>query len=222
MHGLGMWIYSTAASSLTADSAPPSRRGEALGYFMLATSMAMAIAPALGVYVTDHLSYVALFALSAALSLGALLCALPVKQPGRAGGPRVGDADGSDAASGHAIRQSLSSRLKCLVGLEAMFPSVEIFLGSATWGSIASFLALFAESRGIHNSGVFFSAFAVAMFATRLFAGGSRTAWAEPTSSSPASSLSASACCCLLRPSPFGRLSYRRSSMEWDSPRCSL
>ncbi|MGI6146777.1 MAG: MFS transporter [Firmicutes bacterium] len=171
LHGLGMGLYSTAASSLTADSAPPSRRGEALGYFMLATSMAMAIGPALGVYVTDHLSYVALFALSAALSLGALLCALPVKQPGRAGGPRVGDADGSDAASGHAIRQSLSSRLKCLVGLEAMFPSVVIFLGSATWGSIASFLALFAESRGIHNSGVFFSAFAVAMFATRLFAG---------------------------------------------------
>lgn len=165
LHGLGMGMYSTAASSLTADAAPPERRGEALGYFMLATSMAMAIGPAAGLYVSNSFSYVALFSVSATLALTALACALMVKPPAW-----LAPSSQECAAEGGGP-SSAGARLRALVGVEALFPAAVLFLGAATYGSIASFLALYAESRGVHNSGMFFTSFALAMFTTRIFSG---------------------------------------------------
>ena len=48
-HGLGFGIVHTGASALAADLAPERRRGEALGYYANANSIAMAIGPAVAV-----------------------------------------------------------------------------------------------------------------------------------------------------------------------------
>lgn len=157
LHGLGLGMYSTAASSLTADAAPPARRGEALGYLMLATSMSMAIGPAAGLYVVNAFSYTALFWMSAALALTVLACVTMVRTPAQ--------------QAQQARQEPGATSLSAFIGTEALFPAVVLFLGSATYGSIASFVALYAESRGVHNSGAFFTAFAVSMFVTRVFSG---------------------------------------------------
>jgi len=47
LHGIGWGAATTAASTLIADIAPPSRRGEAMGIFGMASNVAMAIGPAL-------------------------------------------------------------------------------------------------------------------------------------------------------------------------------
>ena len=47
LHGIGWGAATTAASTLIADIAPPSRRGEAMGVFGISSNVAMAIGPIL-------------------------------------------------------------------------------------------------------------------------------------------------------------------------------
>ncbi|MGE5592859.1 MAG: MFS transporter [Betaproteobacteria bacterium] len=187
LHGLGIGMYSTAASSLISDSVPYHRRGEGLGYFMLATSLAMAVGPVVGVGIVERLSYEALFATSGVLAGIVVICTLSITIPsaeatgvpflrarrGRSGkrghdGACAGGPDGFRRLGGC---QQAFARIASFFGLEALFPSVTLGLGSATYGSIASFVAVYASSRGIRNPGVFFTVFALSMFATRTFAG---------------------------------------------------
>ena len=48
VHGVGWAGVSTAAGTIVADIVPPARRGEGMGYYGVASTIAMAIAPALG------------------------------------------------------------------------------------------------------------------------------------------------------------------------------
>lgn len=191
LHGLGIGMYSTAASSLISDSVPYRRRGEGLGYFMLATSLAMAVGPVAGAGIVEGLSYKALFATSGVLAGIVVICTLSLTIP---------SAEATAGLFPHAIRGAIRGRSrKCghggvcadapngfrklgnhrqtlahiasFFGVEALFPSVTLGLGSATYGSIASFVAVYANSRGIRNPGAFFTVFALSMFATRTFAG---------------------------------------------------
>ncbi|MGE5585870.1 MAG: MFS transporter [Bacillota bacterium] len=180
LHGLGIGMYSTAASSLVSDSVPRHRRGEGLGYFLLATSLAMAIGPVAGVGIVEKLSYPALFMSSATLAGVVFVCTLFIAAPTVAGSNAAHSCgavgcrrpQNSGGPAGAARRPcGVLAGIDSLLGLEALFPSVTLGLGSATYGSIASFIAVYAGSRGISNPGVFFTVFALSMFATRTFAG---------------------------------------------------
>lgn len=179
MHGLGMGAYSTAANCLAADLAPSSRRGEALGYLLLATSLAMAIGPAVGLYVVNRCSYLALFATSAALAAAAYLCLLPIAVPlaERCAGRPVSHGNLGTASSGVPLHRQAVMLMQSYVSLEAVFPAVVLATVSATYGSLASFVALFARSKGITATGSFFTAFAVSMFLTRLVSGRISDRW---------------------------------------------
>jgi MFS family permease len=194
LHGLGMGMYSTAASSLVSESVPRHRRGEGLGYFLLATSLAMAVGPVVGVAITEAMSYSALFGASALLAGIVVICVLFIAAPPAQslGSPttsafttrrqdrRPGPTEGGAFSEGNGARR-MSPRppwwrkalagLVSFFGLEALFPSITLCFGSATYGSIASFVAVYAGWRGVRNSGVFFTVFALSMFVTRTFAG---------------------------------------------------
>lgn len=168
LHGLGIGMYSTAASSLISDAAPRKRRGEALGYFLLATSLAMAIGPAVGILIVERLSYFALFASSAILAAIVFICTLAVSVSARPSAILNGATRPRRVGGWH---RKLATGVGSLISLEAAFPAIALAFGSATYGSVASFLAVYARSRGITRSGVFFTAFALSMFATRTIAG---------------------------------------------------
>lgn len=48
LHGIGFGLSTTFAAALVADVIPVQRRGEGIGYFGLGSTVAMAVAPALG------------------------------------------------------------------------------------------------------------------------------------------------------------------------------
>jgi len=58
-----------------------------------------------------------------------------------------------------------------LFSREALFPSALMFMISLTYGSIVSFLSLFAQKQGISNPGIFFTVFAVTLILVRALAG---------------------------------------------------
>lgn len=146
-HGIGWGAATTAATTLIADIAPPRRRGEAMGIFGMSANIAMAVGPALSIMLLDAAGYTMLFMTGAAIALVSLLLALPI----------------TETAVVHP-RASLFSR-------EALFPSAIMFAVSLTYGSIVSFLPLFATKQGIANPGVFFTVFAITLLLIRAFAG---------------------------------------------------
>ncbi|HEX7627414.1 MAG TPA: MFS transporter [Candidatus Methanoperedens sp.] len=147
LHGVGWGAATTAATTLIADIAPPKRRGEAMGVFGMASNVAMAIGPALSMILLLKYDFSILFSISAGIALVALLLALP-------------------------ISETVVVRPKTpLFSKEALFPSALMFTVSLTYGSIVSFLSLFAQKQGITNPGVFFSVFAVTLILVRALAG---------------------------------------------------
>ncbi len=147
LHGIGWGAATTAATTLIADIAPPKRRGEAMGVFGMASNVAMAIGPAISMILLQKYDFPILFSISAGISLLSLLLVLPI----------------SETIVVHP-RTPLFSR-------EALFPSALMFMISLTYGSIVSFLSLFAQKQGIPNPGIFFTVFAVTLILVRALAG---------------------------------------------------
>lgn len=147
LHGIGWGAATTAATTLIADIAPPKRRGEAMGVFGMASNVAMAIGPALSMILLLKYDFPILFSISAGISFISLLLVLPI----------------SETMVVHP-KTPLFSR-------EALFPSALMFMISLTYGSIVSFLSLFAQKQGIVNPGIFFTVFAVTLILVRALAG---------------------------------------------------
>jgi MFS family permease len=147
LQGIGWGAATTAATTLIADIAPPKRRGEAMGIFGMASNVAMAIGPALSMILLQKYDFPILFSMSAGISLLSLLLVLPI----------------SETIVVHP-KTPLFSR-------EALFPSALMFMVSLTYGSIVSFLSLFAQKQGIANPGIFFTVFAVTLILVRALAG---------------------------------------------------
>lgn len=147
IHGIGWGAATTASSTLIADIAPSSRRGEAMGIFGMAANVAMAFGPALSIILLNLSNFPTLFMISAAIALVSMLLVLPISET-------------------IVVRPETP-----LFSREALFPSALMFTVTLTYGSIVSFLALFAQKQGITNPGIFFTVFAITLLLVRTIAG---------------------------------------------------
>lgn len=150
IHGFGWGNSSTAAGTIAADFIPKNRLGEGMGYFGLTSTLAMAIAPSIGLYLIYQKGFTTMFLTSAALVLLALLLAnfltykpLEVKTAGP----------------------------QALYEPAAFLPALMIFFCTMTYGSIVTFLALYAKEQGIINIGPFFTVYALTLVFSRPLGG---------------------------------------------------
>src|SRR5699024_776269 len=67
VQGVGWGFSTTAVSTVATDIIPPKRRGGGLGYFGLSGNLALALDPALGLTLVDHVSLTALILICAEL-----------------------------------------------------------------------------------------------------------------------------------------------------------
>lgn len=161
VHGAGWGTTSTAAGTLAADIIPAARRAEGMGYYGLAGNLAMAVAPALGLYIIGVSGFSTLFWSSA--GLGVLAAALVAA---------INEDFARDGEAG--VSEPRRSRRQVLAELfepSAFAPGGLMFLVTLTYGSIISFLSLYAAEKGIANIGPFFSVYAVVLMLTRPLAG---------------------------------------------------
>jgi len=148
-HGAIWSALLTAGSAEAARVVPLGRRAEGLGYHGLAMSGAIAVAPPTG-FALLSLGWGWLCAAIVAVNLGAFVLArtLPADPPfDRA---RV---------SSLSLRRAIEWRVLRL--------SIVLFACSFGYGGATSFVALFAEERGIARRGIFFTAFALAVISLR-------------------------------------------------------
>ena len=154
VQGIGWGFSTTASSTIATDIIPPHRRGEGLGYFGLSGNLALAFGPALGLALTDIISFKVFFLICAGLGLAALICASLVKYKKVEQSPNISKPARFDVLEKTAVN-----------------PSILLFFITLTFGGIASFLPLYAAEKGIEGIPFYFISYAVFLMITRLFAG---------------------------------------------------
>lgn len=154
LHGIGIAIYTTAGSVYVADNAPAARRGEAMGYYGMAMNLAMAIGPALGVALIDHIGFDGLFWLASFLGLLSFVLVQFLHEPIR---PHL---YGEHPAG----RPALFSRA-------ALFPGFVAMCMTMTFGTVVSFLPLFVQQHQLGNAGLFFVVYSVVVVILRPVSG---------------------------------------------------
>jgi len=148
-HGIIWSGLLTASNSELLRIVPAERRAEGIAYFGLAANLAIAAAPAVGIWALSQ-SWNGLCLGIATLDLVVVLLATRMTP----------DSPLPDDALHRMAPHRAVDRRTLLV-------SGALLLGSFGYGGVTSFVALFAESRGITPRGVFFTAFAVTIIVVR-------------------------------------------------------
>ncbi|MEM1254820.1 MAG: MFS transporter [Cyanobacteria bacterium P01_H01_bin.21] len=155
-HGLSIASFVTAYSALVADFAPPSQRGELIGYMSLVNPIGMAVGPALGGYLQAESGFTKVFVLMAVLGAVGLISAVTIIEPKR--------------------ELSVSKRQTAFWSLMLMpavrVPALMLLLVGLAFGGLATFIPLYArESNLTLNIGLIYTASAISSFAIRLLVG---------------------------------------------------
>lgn len=127
-----------------------------MGYYGMFSNLAMAVGPALGVWLMNGYGFDTLFVTAAGVALLAFLMSLAVSEPARRGQPLPATQNGSSQG---------------FIEKSALFPSLVLTLTTVTYGSIISFLPIHAARQGVVNPGIFFTAYAVVLIVARGFTG---------------------------------------------------
>ena len=150
--GTGMALYNTTSTSLVADSVPAPRLGEAMGFYGMATTLGMAIAPALGAGILGwSAGYGLVFIVSGLLVVLTGLVSLGIQEPPRQEVKQVAWRD--------------------LFNRRAWLPFVLALSASSSFTVILTYLPLLVEARGHGNAGLFFTVYSLITLVVRAVAG---------------------------------------------------
>ncbi len=150
--GAGEGAVFTAGSAWIVDLAPVERRGRVIGLYGLAVWSGLSVGPLLGELVKHAGGYTSVWLLAGALPLVGAAIASRVPDPFRPS-PRIEDEHHP------------------LIAQEAVRPGTALALGSIGYGTIAAFVVLLLEGRGIGHGATVFGAFATMVVLTRLIGG---------------------------------------------------
>ena len=151
VQGVGWGLCNTAQGTVGADIIPPQRLGEGLGYLSMTISVSLAIAPALGLWIVNRFSFQYLFITCSLLTLMSLWFAMTIKYP-------------------HKERPTTKSKL-IFFEKEALRPSMVALMLGLTYSSLASFVALFVQQKGLTTAGLFFTVMAITSVLSRPVSG---------------------------------------------------
>lgn len=144
--GIGWGIASTSSSTMAVNTIPKERFGEGMGYFTLAQSLPLAIAPGIGMVVMKEINFYGITNLTAILiSIALLICIFQ-----------------------RSIKAGKTKKFKfTLYEKSALRPSLFIFFVSAALSGFFGFASLYGNSKGYANIGLFYTLFAVTLFVIR-------------------------------------------------------
>jgi MFS family permease len=151
VHGALWSSILSAAGAIMTDFIPPSRRTEGLAYWGLAPSAAIAMAPAVGMFVNRYFGWFTLCAEIAALS--ALTAVW---------GSRLPAGEMRDEAKPF-------PRTYEFWDFNVLAATLSLGVVAFGYGGVTSYVALLSRERGIHPESLFFTVFALATLLIRVF-----------------------------------------------------
>ena len=152
VHGASLAFSNTSTSTIATDIIPKPRFAEGMGMFGLATALATAVAPALGLALMDSMGFPTLFLCATGSVVIALILFLMLKTP-------------------KVEVQKKPLRLKGLIDKDAVPASATALVFMLTYGALENFTAKFAAEQNLPSGGIYFAVMAAALLATRLLAG---------------------------------------------------
>ncbi len=157
--GAGEGMVYTAGAAWVVDMAPPARRGRIIGLYGLAIWGGLSVGPAVGDFLLKQYDYEAVWAFATAAPLlgAAIASRIPESYTPPVGVERP---DG------------IFARFRSLIAPESLWPGLGLALTIAGYATLASFIVLHLDDRGIGHGALVFTAFAVMVVSTRIFGGG--------------------------------------------------
>lgn len=152
LHGASLAFSNTSTSTIATDIIPKQRFAEGMGMFGLATALATACAPALGLFLMERLGFTVLFFFAAAVMVISLLLLLFLRTP-------------------EIPVKKTPFSVRGLLDKDALPASATALVFMLTYGALENFTAKFAAEENLPSGGIFFAIMAVALLVTRLSAG---------------------------------------------------
>lgn len=149
VQGIGWSGIPPATSTMAADLVPSSRRGEGIAFVSTSQSVAMAVGPAIGLFVAGALGYTPAFLAAAALAFLAFALALFTRD--RYVPPKEKRGFGA----------------RDIVERSSVVPSAVCALLTFVFGGLTAFIPLDALERDLGDPAVFFVAFSVVLIVVR-------------------------------------------------------
>jgi len=152
--GAGEGAVYTAGATWAVDLAPEDRRGLALGIFGLAVWAGLSLGPLMGELLRSGLGYEAVWAITVVLPLAGAAIATRLPEPAR------------ELRGGTRRRRRLTGL--AFIPRAAYRPGLALALANLGYAALAGFVVLHLRARGIGGGAIVFTAFAIAVFASRL------------------------------------------------------
>jgi MFS family permease len=154
LHGFAWGVNSTSGLTAVVDIIPLNKRGRGIGYFGMSFTISMAIAPLIALYILSLAGFTAMFLVAAAFSFAGWILILFVRFP--------------------AIR-IISEKTRMTWGRFIEKTSIPValpqILFGMTYGSVISFITIYAKETGLEQTGQFFMVIAIGIFISRIFTG---------------------------------------------------
>ena len=151
VHGAALSFSNSTTATVASDVICKPRFAEGMGFFGMATALASAIAPALGLELMGF-GFNALYGAAAAISVLALVLFLFIRAPR----PQV-------------KRRPLSWR--ALVNHDSLPATITMLVFMFTFGALENFVALYASANNLPSASVFFLIMAIMLLLVRVFLG---------------------------------------------------
>ncbi|BFT70627.1 MFS transporter [Paenibacillus sp. P36] len=157
IHGFAFGIVTTSTSAIALDIIPEHRKGEGVGYFSLFMSLAMVIGPFVGLWITTHISYVAMFVMVAVFSLLSLLCGMLTRFTKQVNRPSS---------------EVVMKGVRRYIEVSAIPISIAGFVLAFSYGALSTFISVYAKTLGLERiASYFFIILALMILLTRPFTG---------------------------------------------------
>jgi MFS family permease len=170
LQGVGLSAYSTALGTILSDVVPNERLSEGVGYFGIASTIAMAIGPSIGLFITEKFSYQATYIVSSCIALSGILFANFIKYEKERASIKL-NMDEPYVISTASIETMSQLKKSGFIEKTALRPCFVMFFTVMAISAVFSFMPLFGLERNIDNIGLFFTFYALSMIFSRLLTG---------------------------------------------------
>lgn len=153
VHGAGLSLSNSTTATVASDVIAKPRFAEGMGYFGMATALASAVAPALGLSIMEAAGFGVLYvtvALVTALGL-VLFCFVRVPRPN--------------------VTERRPFRLADSINREALPATTVAMVFMFTFGALENFVAIYATQAGLPSGSLYFVVMSVVLLLVRVFLG---------------------------------------------------
>ncbi len=151
LHGAALSFSNSTTATVASDVICRPRFAEGMGFFGMATALASAIAPALGLELMSF-GFDALYLVAAGISIAALVLFLFIRSPK----PQV---------------EKRPLTLRSLVNRDSLPATVTMLIFMFTFGALENFVAIYASANNLPSASVFFVIMAAMLLFVRVFLG---------------------------------------------------